>query len=185
MTDTETNTGTDTGTSAAANTGTGAAGDDGPPPLLRGAQGLDLLGFHREPEEARFDDAPVGYAVVALWRRGRLLMVRVRGRDCWELPGGGIEEGETPRQAAVRELREETGQVVEPGLLRFAGFARTVLGPKRRLLYGALFTAEVDEALPFAPNEEIAAIHWRDGDEPLEGGMVQTVDEYLAALCRP
>ncbi|WP_410538462.1 NUDIX domain-containing protein [Streptomyces sp. KL2] len=175
---------TDSTTSAGKDTGTDA-GTDGQAPLARGPLGMELLGFHREPEDAAFDDARVGYVLVALWHQGRLLMVRVRGRDCWELPGGRIEPGETPRQAAVRELREESGQEVAPEGLRFAGFARTALGPERRVMYGALFTAEAGGPAPFTPGEEIAAVHWREGDEPLEGGVVQTVDEYLAALCRP
>ncbi|MFP8884947.1 NUDIX domain-containing protein [Streptomyces mangrovi] len=158
---------------------------DGQSPLVGGPRGMELLDFHRKPEDTAFADARVGYALVALWHRGRLLMVRVRERDCWELPGGKIDPGETPRQAAARELREETGQEVAPERLRFAGFARTVVGPERRMMYGALFTAETDAPAPFTPCEEIAAAHWREDAEPLEGGAVQTVDEYLAALCRP
>jgi 8-oxo-dGTP pyrophosphatase MutT (NUDIX family) len=33
---------------------------------------------------------------------------------CWELPGGGIDSGETYVTAALRELREETGIIAEP-----------------------------------------------------------------------
>ena len=32
----------------------------------------------------------------------------------WNTTGGGLDEGETPRQAAARELREETGLQVDP-----------------------------------------------------------------------
>lgn len=40
-----------------------------------------------------------------------ILMVRHKhdGREYWTLPGGGIEDGETPEEAAVREVLEETG----------------------------------------------------------------------------
>ncbi len=50
--------------------------------------------------------------------RGRLLLVR-RGRDPhrgrWSLPGGRVEEGESPEQAIEREVREETGLSVRAG----------------------------------------------------------------------
>ncbi len=52
-------------------------------------------------------------------RGDRILMVKHRmdGREFYCLPGGGVDEGETPAEAALRELKEEAcviGQVVQP-----------------------------------------------------------------------
>ncbi|WP_135827571.1 NUDIX hydrolase [Halorussus halobius] len=40
---------------------------------------------------------------------GRIALVRNRWSDGWTLPGGAVESGESPAEAARREVREETG----------------------------------------------------------------------------
>ncbi len=57
------------------------------------------------------------YAVVA--RRGKLLLTHWRRGHLhgWTLPGGGLEPGEDPRDAVVREVLEETGLEARVGKL--------------------------------------------------------------------
>jgi ADP-ribose pyrophosphatase YjhB (NUDIX family) len=47
-------------------------------------------------------------------RAGHLLLVRQRDGDVWSTPGGAVEPDETPADAVVRELWEETGLLVTP-----------------------------------------------------------------------
>jgi len=48
-------------------------------------------------------------ALVTLWNRGQVLLVRNSYVSYHTLPGGYLRRGETSRQAALRELREEVG----------------------------------------------------------------------------
>ncbi|MET8997142.1 NUDIX hydrolase [Amycolatopsis sp. NPDC004169] len=49
---------------------------------------------------------------------GRVLLVEPNyGSETWEIPGGGLEEGESPWRAARREIKEELGLDLVPGQL--------------------------------------------------------------------
>lgn len=49
------------------------------------------------------------FAVLVAKHKDKWIFVRHRDRDTWEIPGGHIEKGESPLNAAKRELWEETG----------------------------------------------------------------------------
>lgn len=52
----------------------------------------------------------------------------------WSIPGGVLEVGELVREAAIREAREETGLIVEPGEL-LGVFDRVLRDAEKRVQY--------------------------------------------------
>jgi len=60
-----------------------------------------------------------GAHALALTPEGKVILVRLRYAPGWRLPGGGRAEDEDPRDAVLRELREEIGMTAH-GEVRLA-----------------------------------------------------------------
>jgi 8-oxo-dGTP pyrophosphatase MutT (NUDIX family) len=107
-------------------------------------------------------------------RRGdRVLVIEHKRLATWLPIGGELEAGETPLEAAARELREETGLIgefrtlagaldgVPPGLL---GYEEHVAGSKG-LHMNFVFLAAVPGVAEVVPNDEFTRWRWVDRTE--------------------
>lgn len=65
--------------------------------------------FHDDPNAPRANSMVPAVNVVVENEHGEILMIRRSDNGNWALPGGAIDLGESMTQAAVREVKEETG----------------------------------------------------------------------------
>lgn len=128
------------------------------------AQRVALQVFRRLPVQARRSVVRVlsptftaGSIVVIERSDGAVLLIRQAYRSGWGLPGGLMAKGESPEEAAVREVREEVGLHLE-GL----GPAKLVLDVEpRRLDFVFRAVVAVDEGEEIRPTSpELRDARW-------------------------
>ena len=120
---------------------------------------------------------------------GRILLVRhVEGR--WQLPGGAVDPGEGPAEAARRECGEELGVAVE--IERIVGVYG---GPEHRFRYEngdevawvvTIFAARILEGRPKPGDDEVDEVGWFAAEElagvPLTVATRSILDDALAGV---
>ncbi len=138
----------------------------------------------RETTREIIEHEPV-IAVIPLDEQGRLLLVKQYRspveKELLEIPAGGIEPGETPEEAVIREMQEETG--CRPGkLVRLGGFYSTPgfsneylhIFLATELVPGRLYAEDTDEI-------ELVRVSLDDAHSLIASGKIED-SKTLAAL---
>ncbi len=101
-------------------------------------------------------------------RDNKLLVERSFGKEFFIAPGGSIEEGETPKQALVRELQEEFAiDVIEDNLEEFGVFYAEAAGMDGKRVRMDVFTVKNWDGEP-RPNSEVEEIRWITSEIPAD-----------------
>ncbi|MEU7860424.1 NUDIX domain-containing protein [Nonomuraea sp. NPDC049141] len=133
--------------------------------------------YYDDPDAPEPNSLVVGVSAVVVDDGGRILLQRRTDNGLWALPGGGMDLIESVPQAAVREVKEETGYDVEvSGMVGLYTDARHIIaysdGEVRRQFNICLTARVIGGAL--AISDESTDVRWVSPDEIEELPMHDT-----------
>lgn len=152
---------------------------------LRGEQPVPTLSGALVPEPQRADrpQYPAVAVAIVTSRQGVLAGRRNDGKPPWTFIAGKCETGESPADAIVREVKEETGLLIKPGVT-----IGERIHPKtgKHLVYVAATPATRSRDVFVGDEEELAEVRWltlADADD-LMPDMFAPVRDHLGRVLR-
>jgi 8-oxo-dGTP pyrophosphatase MutT (NUDIX family) len=120
-----------------------------------------------------------GVRILIVDERRILLVSHWYAPWAWTLPGGGVNKGETPEEAAIREASEETGLKVNSIAGEIGTYTGT-LGKSDRVTF--FYTGDFEGTIAMRPNLEIMARSWFDLDslplDEISPGNLRRIQAY-------
>ena len=117
-------------------------------------------------------------ALVAVWVGDRVLVLRQSYRVHLNLPGGGVQRGETARHAAMRELREEVGLILPETLLEIAWEGEALWDFRRD--HVTIFEVHLDSMPTLRPDgREVVEARLINPLAVLAGPQAPFIEQYL------
>lgn len=102
--------------------------------------------------------SPINVVFTLVCSKKGFLFVHRQQWNIWELPIGEVNKGETLRECAARRCEEESDQKVKT--LKFIGLCEMQFEGRDNHEHFALFTAEIENEMPFFPNNDAIEIRW-------------------------
>ena len=152
----------------------------------RGNQLLELIQVNENEIITSELFRPLSGSLVVVKSQKGFMLLKNKYHQTWEIAGGVIEQGETPRECAARECFEESGYEISD--LRFIGLMKCFLvagyfSKKNRIEYTALYCADIQNIKDFEENEEMSDLCWYRVGEPIENA--NEIDVKLLDYYRP
>ncbi|MDM8536325.1 NUDIX hydrolase [Desulfobacterales bacterium HSG17] len=117
-------------------------------------------------------------ACVAVWHDNRVVLIKNSYKPHYSLPGGNVEKGELPLDAALRELAEEVGIRVNKKQLGFIGDFENPLEYKKDVI--SLFELKLEEKPVLkVDNREVIWAGLKTPQEAVDMGVFPVLRPYF------